>query len=67
MTIETAVVGEGNGAVNGIHAEKGGFVNLSVSDTGLGMDEGTKRKIFDPFLPQRRQGRVQDSDFIQCI
>ncbi len=33
-----------------------GFCFLSISDTGHGMDEETKKKIFDPFFSTKPQG-----------
>ncbi|GER94008.1 hypothetical protein A45J_1766 [hot springs metagenome] len=57
LTIETDVVGIENGAANGIHADKDGFIKLSVSDTGMGMDTETQRKIFDPFFTTKETGK----------
>ena len=33
-----------------------GFVELSVTDTGLGMDEETRAQVFEPFFTTREQG-----------
>src|SRR5258705_2277589 len=35
----------------------GGYVVLSVTDTGHGMDEDTKARIFEPFFPTKEAGK----------
>ncbi|HEX2755663.1 MAG TPA: ATP-binding protein [Candidatus Limnocylindrales bacterium] len=35
----------------------GPFVRISVSDTGTGMDEATKARIFDPFYTTKAEGK----------
>ena len=57
LVIETSVVGKENGAANGLTPGKGGFLKLSISDTGMGMDVETQRKIFDPFFTTKETGK----------
>jgi len=34
----------------------GRFIKISVTDTGIGMDEGIQQKIFDPFFTTKKHG-----------
>jgi len=56
LTIETAPVRLERGA-NGLEIESGDYVQLSLADTGVGMDEATRLRIFDPFFTTKERGR----------
>jgi len=59
LTIETrgVTVGEGFGRQHGVTVPPGPYVCLAVTDTGVGMDEGTRARIFEPFFTTKAEGR----------
>ena len=60
LTIETETVEmDGEYVKRHGYGKEGKYVLVSVSDTGAGMDEKTKERIFEPFLQQKRLARGQ--------
>jgi signal transduction histidine kinase/ActR/RegA family two-component response regulator len=57
LILETSVVGQGNGMSDIADTMTSGFIKLSVSDTGMGIDSGTQAKIFDPFFTTKEVGK----------
>jgi CheY-like chemotaxis protein len=59
LTVETAnvEVGAERRAAEQVPMPPGRYVELRVSDTGVGMDAETKRRLFEPFFTTREQGR----------
>ncbi len=58
LTIETANLQADDSFVrNHPLAHPGRYATLAVTDTGVGMDEGTQAHIFEPFFTTKEQGK----------
>jgi len=57
LYIETTNVTLDENRFKSYAGKKGRYVKISITDTGVGMDEKTKERIFEPFFTTREMGR----------
>ncbi|MBW2311522.1 MAG: PAS domain S-box protein [Deltaproteobacteria bacterium] len=57
LYLETENVKLSKKFVRPFQVEPGRYVRISVTDTGIGMDEKTQQRIFDPFFTTKEMGR----------
>lgn len=56
INIRTENIVLGDQEIPLFQAAPGRYIKISITDTGVGMDEKTKQKIFEPFFTTREQG-----------
>ena len=57
LTVATENISLKRKFVEPYEVEPGRYIKVSVSDTGIGMDETTRNRLFDPFFTTKDRGR----------
>jgi two-component system cell cycle sensor histidine kinase/response regulator CckA len=57
LTVQTANFTIDTEQFKPYRVKAGRYIKISISDTGVGMDEETQQRIFDPFFTTREKGR----------
>ncbi|MDP3283014.1 MAG: PAS domain S-box protein, partial [Desulfobacterales bacterium] len=55
LDIQNIIIDEGY--VKTYRINSGRYVRISITDTGIGMDDATRQRIFDPFFTTKEMGR----------
>jgi PAS domain S-box-containing protein len=57
LYLETSITQLDEGKCRPFSIKPGRFATLSVTDTGVGMEEDVRKRIFDPFFTTKKMGR----------